>query len=158
MCIRLNFLIYRWKLGIVCLHLMKMAFLQIHPLKIGRHTWHCPYLSHATWISVTQLSAQGLVHLSTERHFLRSLSTNVQGIALIHDGSNVRIMVGAGQILTSTVDPPRSGGLVTWSLVTFFWGKKTRWIQLRHPSACYTPIGWGESRPRICSAQGKRDP
>ena len=50
------------------------------------------------------------VHPQTKRHFLRSLSTYAQGITLrIHDGSNVRIMVGAGQILTSTVEPQSQG-------------------------------------------------
>ena len=79
-----------------------------HPLNFGRHTWHCPYLSYAITISLT---LRPHVHSSqTERHFLCSLSTNVQGIALrIHDGSNVGITAGAGQILTSIVDCPKSG-------------------------------------------------
>ena len=69
---------------------MKLGLLHIHPLNIGRQP--------------------KAVHPQTKRHFLRSLSTYAQGITLrIHDGSNVRIMVGAGQILTSTVEPQSQG-------------------------------------------------
>lgn len=101
-----------------------------------------------TWISVTRpigpsahLGPNG--HPRTERHFLRSLSTNVQGIALIHDGSNVRIMVGAGQILTSTVTAPvgQGGPVISlghfWSL--FVGGTKTSMNPAKTPISMLHP-------------------